>query len=112
MARAKRAVSALSSASPNSGSFNLAASHQSLPLEVLMYIRKAMVAAVSADVTGSHHFLTMSLATNSILVGVGIFIVGSLKMVANRGTTNVSSRILDARPTAASNAGYTSEVMM
>jgi len=46
----------------------------------------------------------MSIVVGTV-IGSGIFIVESSKMVANRGTTNVSSTTMDDRPTVASSAG-------
>ena len=54
----------------------------------------------------THHQAVTTLLTSSrILVGVGIFMVESLKMLAKRGTTKVSRSTMDVTPTPARRAG-------
>ena len=53
-----------------------------------------------------HQYAVNTLLTASIIsMGSGIFMVESLKIVAKRGTTNISSSVMEATPTHASSAG-------
>ena len=54
---------------------------------------------------GSQYACTIALTSSRIAVGVGIFMRGSEKISAKRGTTKFSSTKIDPRPTRVSRAG-------
>ena len=105
MARANRAVSAFSSASPSMGIFSRAPSHQRRPAAVRVYVRQKTMRCHQAGRADPPVGLHKLLASSMIWVGTGIFMWESSKMVAKRGTTKFSRMRIELSPTMASSAG-------